>query len=650
MNNLTIATKLYVGFGLVVLLTALMGVVSWTSLSELDRRASIRSHTTNLIGLTKDTATTRNQFVATKDTGLLSEIRSITDTMDEDFAVLRTLLKDPADQALIQKSEEAVAEYLDGWNDMVANQREILAQISVMDRSAAEADAAISSLSRQTEAFEFVEGFLKARIAYRDFRRTVDRTYADQLNVTMESLLSSAEARRSATRNPATRQQLAMVIQAARTYRTNFNSVVVLKEKEGELSDELAGHGTAVVRAMDELARGQEIKMAAAQSRALGTSALLAVIAVAIGAAVAALVAGSISRPLNRVRMHLLEIADGDLTNTLEMRGGDEVSQMAQSLDAMVEKLAQLVGEIKRSAGVVATGSGEIASGTDDLSRRTQEQASSIEETSATLEEMTSTVKQNAENANVASSSAVKASELARSGGEVVVETVDAMSQVMASSKKIAAIVHLVNEIAFQTNLLALNAAVEAARAGDHGKGFAVVAQEVRSLAARSASAAKEIQALIEDSNTRIQDANRLVDQSGSMLEQIVASVGEVAERMSEIATASREQSTGIDQVNQAIALMDQAVQGNASMVEETSTAASQLSSEAEEMHSLIAYFRTTSGRELVRRHAGGTSRVLALPDHARSYPEIKQTHPSRAESSDSKADEVDDFFDSSVY
>jgi len=647
MNNLKIAIKLYLGFGLVLLLTTLMSISAWWWLTQLDRRATIRGHTTHLIALTKDIASTRNEFVATRDLELLGEVESITKAMDEDFAELRIQVKDPGDQALVQKSEDSVSEYLDHWREMIANQEEVVAQISVMDQSAAAAERAIADLSGRIDATDLIQGFLEARIAYRDFRRTVDPTYSDRLNGIVESLLASAEGRLQRTRSNATSQQLAEVVEAARSYRANFNRVVTLKMREGELADELASYGSAVVKAMDELGRGQEAKMAAAYNWAVMSNLVLAILAVALGAGIAALVARSISRPLERVRRHLGEIAEGDLTRTLDMRGSDEVSQMAQSLDAMVEKLSQLVGEIKASAGVVASGSGEIASGTDDLSRRTQEQASSIEETSATLEQMTGTVKQNAENAHVASSSASKASDLARTGGEVVVQTVDAMSEVMQSSKKIADIVDLVNEIAFQTNLLALNAAVEAARAGDHGKGFAVVAQEVRSLAARSATAAKEIQTLIQDSNTRIQDANGLVAESGSKLEQIIASVGEVADLISEIAAASQEQSSGIEQVNQAISQMDQAVQGNASMVEQTSTSAQQLSAEAEQMNNLIAFFRTYDDHSQAR---GPKRRELpALPDHSRALPAIEQVHaPPRSPSPE--VDDVDDFFDSSVY
>ncbi|MDE2308720.1 MAG: MCP four helix bundle domain-containing protein, partial [Xanthomonadaceae bacterium] len=241
-------------------------------------------------------------------------------------------------------------------------------------------------------------------------------------------------------------------------------------------------------------------------------------------------------------------IAEGKLGHGIQVKSDDELGQLLDAFRTMDERLSLIVGEVRHGSGAVSTAAQQIARGNDDLSQRTQEQASSLEETASSMEQMTSTVKQNAENASHANQLARGARDQAERGGEVAAQAVKAMGEINASSRKIADIVGLIQEIAFQTNLLALNAAVEAARAGEQGRGFAVVATEVRSLAQRSAGAAKEIKGLIEDSAEKVRGGTALVDQSGKALAEIVDSVKKVTDIVAEIAAASQEQSSGIDQ------------------------------------------------------------------------------------------------------
>jgi len=289
------------------------------------------------------------------------------------------------------------------------------------------------------------------------------------------------------------------------------------------------------------------------------------------------------------------EIAEGKLGHAITVKRNDELGQLLGAFRSMDERLSAIVGEVRHGSGSVSTAAQQIARGNDDLSQRTQEQASSLEETASSMEEMTSTVKQNAENASHANQLARGAREQAERGGEVAAQAVVAMKEINVSSRKIAEIVSLIDEIAFQTNLLSLNAAVEAARAGEQGRGFAVVATEVRNLAQRSAGAAKEIKGLINDSAEKVKAGSELVDQSGKALAEIVDSVKKVTDIVAEIAAASQEQSAGIDQVNNAVSQMDEMTQQNAALVEEAAAAARAMQEQAGELARQVAFFRLQS-------------------------------------------------------
>jgi methyl-accepting chemotaxis protein len=300
----------------------------------------------------------------------------------------------------------------------------------------------------------------------------------------------------------------------------------------------------------------------------------------------------AISGPLNEAVRLARSVAEGDLTQKIEVKSNDETGQLLQALKDMNDSLVRIVGEVRTGTDTIATASSQIASGNLDLSSRTEEQASSLEETASSMEELTGTVKQNADNARQANQLAATASDVAVKGGAVVSQVVDTMGSINESAKKIVDIIGVIDGIAFQTNILALNAAVEAARAGEQGRGFAVVASEVRSLAQRSAAAAKEIKTLIGDSVEKVDAGAKLVDQAGATMDEIVASVRRVTDIMGEITAASQEQTSGIEQINQAISQMDQATQQNASLVEEAAAAAESLQDQAGKLVEAVSIFK----------------------------------------------------------
>ncbi|WEN14581.1 methyl-accepting chemotaxis protein [Rhodanobacter sp. AS-Z3] len=335
-------------------------------------------------------------------------------------------------------------------------------------------------------------------------------------------------------------------------------------------------------------------------------------------------------------------IANGDLNKDDGGKTFAEGSLLGE-LVRMRDKLISIVAEVQEGSDAVSTAARQIAKGNDDLSQRTQEQASSLEETAASMEEMTSTVKQNAENASFASQLASGAREQAERGGKVAAQAVAAMGEINASSRKIADIVGLIDEIAFQTNLLSLNAAVEAARAGEQGRGFAVVASEVRNLSQRSASAAKEIKGLINESVEKVQAGSELVDQSGTALADIVDSVKKVTDIVAEIAAASQEQSTGIDQVNRAVMQMDEVTQQNAALVEEASAAARAMQDQAGELQRQMTFFRLDGTAEaallpLAVVASSAAPRVASLPRKAAAGQGAEASRPASAKAAASSS------------
>jgi methyl-accepting chemotaxis protein len=363
--------------------------------------------------------------------------------------------------------------------------------------------------------------------------------------------------------------------------------------------------------AMDEMLKVQDklAKEVSAEANSAYDNAVMLIIiltgaALLLGALIAWYVTRSITTPLRGAVNIARRVADGDLTTQVLVEAKDETGQLLQALKDMNESLVRIVGEVRVGTDMITTASSEIASGNMNLSSRTEDQASSLQMTASSMEELTSTVKHNAENANQANKLAASASEVAIKGGAVVSQVVDTMGSINASAKKIVDIIGVIDGIAFQTNILALNAAVEAARAGEQGRGFAVVASEVRSLAQRSAAAAKEIKTLIGDSVEKVDAGAKLVDQAGLTMNEIVTSVRRVTDIISEITAASHEQTAGIEQINQSIIQMDDVTQQNAALVEQAASAAASMQEQARNLSQVVSVFKLTQGESAVTESA----------------------------------------------
>ncbi|RYC40987.1 methyl-accepting chemotaxis protein [Pectobacterium zantedeschiae] len=354
---------------------------------------------------------------------------------------------------------------------------------------------------------------------------------------------------------------------------------------------------------------GQDINAGASRGDLI--LAITGVLSAIIGVLIAWVLTRSIVQPLARAVRATQAVAAGDLTHNVQPEGRDEAAQLLHALQDMTVRLRSIVGEVRQGSESIAGASSQLAAGNIDLSSRTEEQASALQETAASIEQLSSTVRQNADNARQANQLAQSTTQQAQSGGQLVTEVVETMGAIDSSSKKIVDIIGVIDSIAFQTNILALNAAVEAARAGEQGRGFAVVASEVRSLAQRSASAAKEIKELIDRSVQTVEAGNRLVVQAGVSIQDIVNGVRKVSDLVGEISSASNEQTMGIEQVNVAVNQMEVTTQQNASLVNEASAATQSLQQQAAQLAETVSQFRLGGGHQIVRTPTAAPSLTL---------------------------------------
>ncbi len=438
-----------------------------------------------------------------------------------------------------------------------------------------------------------------------------DSGHFAELQAEMEKTSAAVNTTRSTVErlitSDAGRQLITNIDKAREAYRAPRAALLQRKANGEDVSSALRQQLTPLAEAYNQSVRNfeqrqkelyEQTRDAAAAQAQQGQLIILvcAVLALLAGAWSAWLLSRSVTIPLQQAVRSASGIADGDLTQAIQVQGRDEMATLLAALKNMQGKLADVVAGVRTNAESVASASAQIAQGNSDLSSRTESQASALEETAASMEQLGSTVRQNASNAHQANQLALEASTVAAQGGDVVSQVVNTMQGINDSSRKIADIIGVIDGIAFQTNILALNAAVEAARAGEQGRGFAVVASEVRNLAQRSAEAAKEIKQLISASVQQVEQGTHLVDQAGTTMSEVVRAIRRVTDIMGEISAASTEQSQGVAQVGEAVMQMDQATQQNAALVEESAAAAGSLNGQAMQLVNAVAVFRLPQG------------------------------------------------------
>jgi len=464
------------------------------------------------------------------------------------------------------------------------------------------------------------QALIDAKLAEIDANeKKIDEYWATYMKVKKSPEEAKLAAEFVANRKKFTDEALKPAMTALRNYES-FTAIEVLHGAVTDLAKPLAASIDALIKMQLNNAH-QKFERSQATYLMVRNSCIAAV---AAGLLLAVLVGiwlvRAICRPLEKAVEVAGSVAAGDLTQEIVVESNDETGRLMRALRDMNISLGKIVSQVRSGTDAIATASAEIAAGNQDLSSRTEQQASSLEETASSMEELTSTVRQNADNARQANQLAQSASEVATKGGEVVEKVVDTMGSINESSKKIVDIISVIDGIAFQTNILALNAAVEAARAGEQGRGFAVVASEVRSLAQRSAAAAKEIKLLIDNSVDKVDAGARLVNEAGSTMKEIVDSIRRVTDIMGEITAASQEQTSGIEQVNQAITQMDQVTQQNAALVEQAAASAEAMQDQARGLLEAVSVFRI-NGAQATAIAAPTARKALAPAGKGASQP-----------------------------
>ena len=483
------------------------------------------------------------------------------------------------------------------------------------------------------------------------------KKYQDRTNEAIEQFKKHHTASLKYADQPGEKQVLDEALAA-------FNDYVQISNKIGNLAREGNSAGAVALLRTDSSKANKKIrdlvdkvvddhisggKQAFAESSATYKRAQtwvvgVIIVAIVIGMILAIWLARIVSTPLQEAVEFAESIAHGDLTRNIVPSSACETGQLIQALSEMNSSLLKVVGEVRLGTGQIHDAATEIANGNLNLSQRTEEQASSLEETASSMEEITSTIKHNSDNARQANILAQSATSVAEKGGGVVSEVVTTMNSINESSRKIVDIISVIDGIAFQTNILALNAAVEAARAGEQGRGFAVVASEVRSLAQRSASAAKEIKELINDSVEKVSQGSRLVDSAGSTMQEVVESVKRVSDMISEITAAGQEQSTGVDQINNAIMQMDGVTQQNAALVEEAAAAAATLQEQAENLVKVVSVFKLDHNQFNAAPKAARPAQTPRRAPPAAPRIQAAQAKPAATKASSEESQEWEEF------
>jgi methyl-accepting chemotaxis protein len=622
-KNIKLGAKIGGGFAILIIIGALMAFIGYNGLSTVDHKVNIGNQALTINGemyrmrmegvkffrssSEEDLNTTLeaidsiiNQMTTLKDTMNIESEKAAMDEMIADVQAYKTNLNNYA-TAMFQQNEER--------GTFTAKEEAILKPLNILYNdqnneltSLIRNAAAIESINDKQESVILLKDALEnlkdigieernfiINLANSELQETYYQRTMDEFNST-ETVLKELK---TTFRDQQDINKVDEILTALAEGKMAFEDIYQSEQTRDESYAQLVILGSEIATEIQELSDVKEIEVADAVGSSSRNLFLAAAVALVLGVIIAIFITRSITKPVNEGVNYAKEIANGnfDLDN-IQVKTMDEIGILATALNNMRNKLNQSLVEVQNVGLNVSNGSDEISQGNQDLSQRTQEQASALEELSATIEEITSSIGNVAENSKKADDLSSNAMKAVQEGAAVVDQTMHSMEAITASSKEIADITNVVNDIAFQTNLLALNAAVEAARAGEHGKGFAVVAAEVRNLASRTSESSKEIEKLISEIIKQIEDGNNLVAKTGETLKQITENSEETANAISEIAGSMNEQSSAANQIQGAVEELDQVTQQNASMVEEIASSSEALNSEAQTLADIVNEFR----------------------------------------------------------